>query len=108
MAHNFPGHPVKGNARMHGHSIRVTVCAMRDDEIIGGMVMDFCAFELQVQAIAGLLDHQFLNDVPDLGDPTLENIATFIGRRMAVVAPLRTVSVKVERPSLGQAAEWTP
>lgn len=72
------------------------------------MVMDFCAFAAQVQIIAGLLDHQFLNSVTDLGDPTLENIATFIGKRMALVAPLRTVSVKVERPSLGHAAEWVP
>lgn len=108
VAHNFPGHPIKGNARIHGHSIWVTVSATRDDPIIGGMVMDFGVFDTQVRTIAGLLDHQFLNDVPDLGAPTLENIATYIGTRMAIVAPLRTTSVKVERPSLGQIAEWTP
>ena len=108
VAHHFPGHPIKGNARIHGHSIWVTVSATRDDEIIDGVVLDFGVFENQVRTIAGLLDHQFLNDVPHLGAPTLENIATFIGRRMATVAPLRTVSVKVERPSLGQVAEWTP
>lgn len=108
VAHFFPGHPVGENKRMHGHSLKVTVTARPDGELVNGMVMDFAAFDVQVQTVAGWLDHRLLNDVPDLEAPTLECVAEFLGRRMAIVAPLRTVSVKVERPSLGQTAEWTP
>ena len=114
VAHSFPGHPIAPNQRVHGHSLEVTVKATRENdnldgaelELNGGMVMDFHAFGAQVEIIVGMLDHHFLNEVPDLGAPTLENIALYIGRRMATVGPLRTISVKVERKSLGQSAEW--
>lgn len=108
VAHCFPGHPIQENRRIHGHSLKVTVTAKPDGELIAGMVMEFTAFDAQVEMVIGFLDHQYLNEVHGLGEPTLENVARFLGRRMALVAPLRTISVKVERPSLGQAAEWTP
>lgn len=106
VAHRFEGHPIDENRRMHGHSLRVTVSATRDEGLIGGMVMDFGTFGAQVQTIAGMLDHRYLNEVDELAEPSLEHVAQWIGRRMALVAPLRTLSVKVERESLGQAAEW--
>jgi 6-pyruvoyltetrahydropterin/6-carboxytetrahydropterin synthase len=108
VAHRFAGHPIEENSRVHGHSLKVTVTAARDEPLIAGMVMDFTAFDVQVGQIVGLLDHRYLNDVKDLGPPTLESVAEYLGCRMAVVGPLRTVSVEVERPSLGQAAKWTP
>jgi 6-pyruvoyl-tetrahydropterin synthase len=109
VAHRMIGHPIPANDRIHGHSLKVTVTAARDElhtPLIAGMVMDFSAFDQQVAIITGLLDHQYLNEL--LQHPTLECVAEFIGTRMALVAPLHCIAVKVERTSLGQAVEWTP
>lgn len=103
----MPGHPIAENKRMHGHSLKITVTSMRDDGQ-HGTVMDFGCFRAQVGTIVGLIDHRCLNDIEGLGEPTLENVAQWLGVRMAVCAPLRCVSVRVEREHLGQAAEWTP
>jgi 6-pyruvoyl-tetrahydropterin synthase len=102
VAHRMNGHPIPQNDRVHGHSLRVTVTAAASG-------MDFHAFDAQVKIVAGLLDHRYLNDVKELGEPTLESVATFLGERIALVGPPgRIVSVAVERASLGQAATWTP
>jgi 6-pyruvoyltetrahydropterin/6-carboxytetrahydropterin synthase len=107
VAHRFARHPIAQNNRVHGHSLVVTVSAAKDGELSAGMAMDFHAFEDQVKTVTDLLDHRYLNDIRELKEPTLECVAEFIGKRMNA-APLRTVSVSVERPSLGQAAEWRP
>jgi 6-pyruvoyltetrahydropterin/6-carboxytetrahydropterin synthase len=108
VAHRFEQHPIQANRRMHGHSLKITVTSASDNELINGMVMDFETFGAQVETIAGMLDHRYLNEVEGLGAPTLENVAQWLGQRMAIVAPLHTLAVKVERESLGQAAEWQP
>lgn len=109
IAHSMTGHPVEENRRIHGHSIKVTVSAERPGRLQDGQVMDFSVYRSQVEAIVGLLDHRHINvDFPEIGEPTLENIAEWIGVRMGIAGPLRTVSVKIEREHLGQAAEWLP
>lgn len=105
-AHHFPAHPIEENRRVHGHSMKITVSATGDRR--AGAIMDFSVFGAQVKAIADLLDHRMLNDLPDLEFPTLENIAEWFGRRFAITGPLTTVRVLVERPHRGEAAEWTP
>ncbi len=107
VAHSMPGHPVAENKRLHGHSLKITVTS----EAVGerrNAIMDFGCYGEQVKAIVGLIDHRHLNDIEGLGEPTLENVAEWLGVRFAVTGPLRTVSVKVEREHLGQAATWTP
>ena len=108
IGHCLPDHPIERNRRPHGHSILVTVTAEgpRDQ----GMVMDFDVFGTQIQAIVETIDHQFLNDTrPEIGIPTLENIAEYLGKVMALTSgERRIVSVRVDRPSCGQSAEWRP
>lgn len=109
IAHRLPAHPIPGNQRIHGHSLTVTVTAA--GEPVGGVVQDFGILGAQVAAVVGLLDHQYLNEAhPEIDPPTLENIALWIARVMERTQPegRSIVSVKVERPSCGEAAEWTP
>jgi len=81
-AHRFPrmpeGHRYGG---LHGHSFRVGV-TVRGAPDAHGFVVDLG--ELQ-QACAGLhreLDHAFLNDIPGLEAPSLENIAQWVWQRL--------------------------
>lgn len=105
-AHHFPQHPIEENRRIHGHSLKITVAITQDR--VDGFIMDFAAFAAHVQTLAALLDHRFLNDVPGLMMPTLENIAEWFGVRFALIGPAETLSVMVERPHRGESAEWTP
>ena len=108
VAHYLEDHPLEHNRRLHGHSILVTVTAEGDKHL--GVVQDFGVFGAQVKEIVGLLDHTCLNDhFPEIDPPTLENIAEWLGRAMSATGgERRIVSVKVERPTCGETAEWTP
>lgn len=108
IAHFLPHHPKPENQRIHGHSIIVTVTA--EGECQGGMVQEFGVFGSQVEQIVGLLDHCLLNEAhPEINPPTLENIAEWLGRVMVMTSGDRKiVSVRVERPTCREAAEWLP
>ena len=54
-----------------------------------------------LQAIREELDHRLLNEIADLGVPTLENLACYIYRRAKKALP-EVTRVKLRRPSYGQ------
>lgn len=82
---------------LHGHNweVRVTVGAERLDAI--GFVMDFHDLESQLDAILLPLKNANLNDVIDLTDlnPTAENVAFHIARRLSLPPHARLESVEV-------------
>ncbi len=94
-AHWLPLVPVTHKcSRMHGHSYRAEVTLagpVRED----GMVVDFFDIEADMAAILDALDHRLLNDVYGLNNPTAENIARWIYRRIHVPAGVTVHSVKV-------------
>ena len=67
--------------RLHGHSYRaqIFVCGERTNE---GWVLDLGELEALMMAAHNELDHHFLNEIPDLGPPTMENLACFIWNRL--------------------------
>lgn len=84
-AHRLEGLPESHRcSSLHGHGYRVRV------EVTGplnaiGWVVDFGGpFKAALAAALGPLDHQVLNDVPGLANPTTENIALWIAQRMTV------------------------
>ena len=111
IAHFLPGHPNVRNRLVHGHSLIVTVTAEgeRQADSQRGMVQDFGIFGRQVEAVVGCLDHACLNEVfPDIEPPTIENIAEWVALRMIEAGGPRIVSVKVDRPTCRESAEWLP
>src|SRR5688500_9815156 len=73
---HFPeGHP---NRRLHGHSFRVQITVGGEPNAITGFICDFADFEKMTNALRDRLDHRLLNDLNDLGPPSLENIAVWI------------------------------
>jgi 6-pyruvoyltetrahydropterin/6-carboxytetrahydropterin synthase len=79
-----PGHRCQ---RMHGHSYRVALTLDGPVDRHTGFVADFFDVEKTFQPVLDVLDHQCLNDVAGLENPTAENIAAWIWRRAKPALP---------------------
>jgi 6-pyruvoyltetrahydropterin/6-carboxytetrahydropterin synthase len=95
-----------GSRRVHGHSYRAEVGVRGTPDPKTGMVVDLGLLDRSLQSVRGRLDHHFLNDVPDLGPATLENLAAWIWR--ALVGEGVTPShVLVARDASGDSCRYT-
>jgi 6-pyruvoyltetrahydropterin/6-carboxytetrahydropterin synthase len=88
-AHRLPKVP-QGHkcSRLHGHSFRVEVYVRGDVHADAGWVMDFGDIKAAFKPTLELLDHNYLNDITGLENPTSENIARWIWERIAPRLPL--------------------
>lgn len=91
--------------RIHGHSYRAEVTVRGAADPVTGMVVDLGLFERVLTEARDGLDHRFLDDVPDLGPATLENLSIWIWRRLAERYP-GLVKVTVYRDSEGDACSY--
>jgi 6-pyruvoyltetrahydropterin/6-carboxytetrahydropterin synthase len=91
--------------RIHGHSYRAEVTVRGTADPRTGMVMDLGLFRRLLDAAREGLDHRLLDDVPDLGPPTLENLSAWIWRRLAADCP-GLAEVAVFRDSEGDACRY--
>lgn len=91
---------IEGSRRIHGHTYlaEVSVCGPVDTQT--GMVIDIGLIRLEVAKVRELLDHHYLDEVPDLGIPTLENLCIYIEKAMRNNG-LVLSRVSVWRESLG-------
>jgi 6-pyruvoyltetrahydropterin/6-carboxytetrahydropterin synthase len=101
-AHRLPlmpdGHPY---TRMHGHSFRVAITLAEAPDPAHGWIADFAEIEATLESLRATLDHQTLNEIPGLENPTLEIIARWIFERAANLLPgLRRVALY--RDSVGE------
>lgn len=87
--------------RMHGHSFYVEVTLRGEPDPQTGFLRDLGEVNRALGDIRETLDHRLLNDIEDLGKPTLENLARYIYVRARVTLP-EVVRVKLRRPSYGQ------
>lgn len=80
-----PGHKC---ARLHGHSFRVElVCAGAVDPQ-RGWLLDFADIKQAFAPCMEQLDHHYLNEIPGLENPTAENLAIWLWRRIKPQLPL--------------------
>jgi 6-pyruvoyltetrahydropterin/6-carboxytetrahydropterin synthase len=88
-AHRLPMVPPEHKCfRMHGHSYRIEVGVAGDVDPRLGWLVDFGEIAARVEPLLKLeLDHRVLNDVPGLENPTSENLAQWLWKRLEPLVP---------------------
>lgn len=94
-AHRLPGVPPGHKcARLHGHSFRVEVHVRGPVDPEAGWVMDFGDIAAAFAPVHDALDHRYLNEIEGLDNPTSENIARWIWRRLEGRLPLARLVIR--------------
>lgn len=87
-AHRLPNAPPGHKcARLHGHSFRVRVQIRDRVDPRSGWVMDFGDIKAAFKPLLDQLDHYYLNEIPGLENPTSENLARWIWKRLKPALP---------------------
>lgn len=82
-AHRLPNVPPDHKcSRLHGHSFRIEVHVSGAIGSETGWVMDFGDIKRAMQPLYNQLDHHFLNEVEGLSNPTSENLARWLWRKL--------------------------
>jgi 6-pyruvoyltetrahydropterin/6-carboxytetrahydropterin synthase len=91
-AHSLPNVlPSHRCHRLHGHSYRVELKLEGPVDPVTGFVVDFFDIEKAFAPVLALIDHQYLNEVEGLANPTAENIAAWIWQRIKPSLPQLSV-----------------
>ena len=87
-AHRLPQVP-EGHkcARLHGHSFRVSIHVAGPVDPALGWVLDFADIKAAFKPYYDQLDHNYLNEIPGLENPTSEVLARWIWERVAPALP---------------------
>lgn len=106
LKRSVPLEEFQASMRVHGHTYHAEVSI---DGIVGttgmltvmeklpqpgrkrALTIDLLTMRRAIDSVRALLDHSMLDDVEGLGQPTLENLCTFIAARMQL--PISSVSV---------------
>lgn len=94
-AHRLPNLPAEHKcSRLHGHSFRVEIHIAGEVDPALGWVMDFADLKQAFAPLYRQLDHNYLNEIEGLENPTSENLAAWIWQRLKPGLPL-LVRIKV-------------
>lgn len=87
-AHFLPRVPAGHKcARMHGHSYEIQIAIEGEVDATLGWVMDFAALDEYAMPLVKLLDHQILNEIEGLDNPTIELLAAWWWQRLRPTLP---------------------
>lgn len=87
-AHRLPNLPATHKcSRLHGHSFRVEIHVAGEIDPEFGWVMDFADLKQAFEPLYRVLDHNYLNDIEGLENPTSENLAAWIWQRLKPALP---------------------
>lgn len=87
-AHRLPNMPPGHKcARLHGHSFRVEVHLEGPVDSYTGMLVDYADIKAAFAPLEQQLDHNYLNEIPGLENPTSENILYWIWERLVPTLP---------------------
>ena len=82
-AHRLPAVPAGHKCgNLHGHTFVVEVYVQGDVSEATGWVVDFGDLKAIAKSHIDQLDHTYLNDIEGLENPTSENIAVWIWRKL--------------------------
>ena len=88
-AHRLPNVPTGHKcARLHGHSWRIEVAIEGPVGNDTGWVMDYADLKAAFQPIHDQIDHNYLNEIPGLENPTSERLAVWLWNELKPRLPL--------------------
>jgi len=73
---------------MHGHSFVIEIVVEGPVDPVLGWVMDYADIKAAFRPLYDQLDHNLLNDLPGLENPTSESLAVWIWDRLKPSIPL--------------------
>ena len=87
-AHRLPGVPPGHKCgRLHGHSFRIEIHVAGRIDPRTGWIVDFADIAGAFAPHLEQLDHNYLNEIEGLENPTSENLARWIWQRIAGALP---------------------
>jgi 6-pyruvoyltetrahydropterin/6-carboxytetrahydropterin synthase len=82
-AHLLPHLPKSHKCRrLHGHSFKAEIAVSGECDPRLGWVMDYALISEAFKPLWNRLDHRYLNEIPGLENPTSENVAAWIWKRL--------------------------
>ncbi len=91
-AHRLPMVPAGHKcARLHGHSFRIDLTVEGETNPESGWFIDYAEIDDLWQPLFQQLDHNYLNDVPGLENPTSEILAHWLWQKLKPVLPSLTL-----------------
>lgn len=101
-AHRLPNVPAGHKcARIHGHSFRVEIHVSGEVDPQVGWVQDFADIKAAFEPLFTQLDHNYLNEIAGLENPTSENLARWVWDRLKPKLPLLSKIVVHETCTCG-------
>jgi 6-pyruvoyltetrahydropterin/6-carboxytetrahydropterin synthase len=87
-AHRLPKVPLGHKcARLHGHSFKVELAVAGPVDQESGWFIDYARLYDAWQPLYDQLDHNYLNEIPGLENPTSENLAAWVWQRIKPALP---------------------
>lgn len=100
-AHFLPNVPEGHKCRaMHGHTYKLTIYVEGDLQP-EGWIIDFTDLKNIVNPVIGTLDHQLLNAIPGLENPTSEVLAIWLWNKIKPLLPILKKIELNETPTSG-------
>lgn len=101
-AHRLPNLPADHKcSRLHGHSFSVEVHVAGPVNSELGWIVDFSEIKNAFKPYYERLDHNFLNEIEGLANPTSENIAVWIWDQLKPDLPILSAIVVRETCTTG-------
>ncbi|MEM1019026.1 MAG: 6-carboxytetrahydropterin synthase [Pseudomonadota bacterium] len=88
-AHQLGANVAAGHkyGRVHGHSFRAQLRFSGEPAPETGWICDFADIDTAIADIQAALDHQYLNEIPGLEQPTLERLCIWIWTQVEKTLP---------------------
>ncbi len=101
-AHRLPNLPASHKcSRLHGHSFRIELRVRGGLLEPEGWVLDFAEVKAAFEPFYRQLDHHYLNDVEGLENPTSENLARWVWRKVKPRLPALSAVIVRETCTAG-------